>query len=98
VMEQTRAANPITFALKKRRYGMTGGKMKTVITYQMATPGATEIGTYMTFEGTTVVTPSIGTTLSFGPQAIQAKVLGYLTPVNFKDKTIIRMICRKVLE
>jgi hypothetical protein len=72
--------------------------MKTVITYEMATPGATEVGTYRIFEGTTVVTPSIGSTLAFGPEPTKAKVLGYLDPINFRDKTEIRMICRKILK
>jgi hypothetical protein len=72
--------------------------MKTVITYEMATLGATKIGTYKIFEDTAAVTPSIGTTLAFESEPIKAKVLGYHAPMNFKDKTIIRMICHKVLD
>ncbi len=72
--------------------------MKTVITYEMVTPGATEIGTYMIFEGTSAITPSIGSTLAFGPEPTKAKVIGYLEPINFKDKMEIRMICRKILK
>jgi hypothetical protein len=72
--------------------------MKTVISYEMTTLGSTEVGTYRIYESITVVTPAIGTTLAVGPGSTRAKVLGYLDPISFRDKTEIRMICRKILK